>query len=450
MATSIGGIVLHKVLNDPHSSLEVWTKLKLSFFGAEFTSIFSEITRFYNKHNFLPTFEELRITVRNKILLNNINALQALEVPEEVELELAVEALINEFTQNETLNKLDSFVEKITLYDTEEIKENLAQILLHLEEKTHISEEIVLMSDINLIDEEDMSNRIMLGINNTFDASTGGVPPTELIMPGGMRGSGKSIFCNNIVNNQYEQGNVGLYFSIEMRAREVITRSISSLAGVSHAKLRLGKLSTEEFDKVALVRKNMFMDSDDLYSEYLTDRNYKKLDSLLIKTKQLKPTNQIVVVDNQRLSLVDIDMNLQKFKAQFKDKLQVVVVDYVNQIEIEDIYNWKSQISLSKGLKNLARKYDVVMIAPYQVDKTLEARFSKGILDAADIALVLTPHSDYINFKSTKTRNIPAFEFNTPMDWSTLKMYPTDYALPESEEDTPDRKFTRKSDDMEF
>ena len=54
--------------------------------------------------------------------------------------------------------------------------------------------------------------------------------------------------------------------------------------------------------------------------------------------------------------MVTIDINIQKFKTRFGDKLKTVVVDYVNQINIPDIYNWQTQIMLSNKLKEFARK----------------------------------------------------------------------------------------------
>jgi hypothetical protein len=53
--------------------------------------------------------------------------------------------------------------------------------------------------------------------------------------------------------------------------------------------------------------------------------------------------------------------------------------------------------SVSKKLKEFARKYELVMVSPYQIDASGEARFAKGILDAADIALVMSAHDKETN-----------------------------------------------------
>ena len=71
----------------------------------------------------------------------------------------------------------------------------------------------------------------------------------------------------------------------------------------------------------------------------------------------------------------------------------VIIVDYINQVKRSSLpsrtggqqYDWTEQIEVSKALKSMAQEYDcTVMISPYQTDASGEARFAKGILDAAD------------------------------------------------------------------
>lgn len=427
----IGGLVLYKILSNPSESIEAWSKLKLSFFNNEYTSIYSSIVKYYNKYANLPSFQDLEVVTRDGLIKSNLKALSKLEYPTDISLDSAVEALIDEYTQTETLKKLDQFLDGITLLDSEEIKHELANILLHLEEKTHTSEKICLMSDITVLEEAEVAaTQIPLGFNNKFDAEIR-ASTSELIMIGGMRGSGKSNVALNIYTAQYEQGNVGLYFSIEMNKREVFNRTIAMLAEVSAAKIRNGNLNDFELSKIAKVRCNMFKNAEEAYDIFLKDNDYKTFEYNLIRNYELKENNQLVIVDNSRLTLADIDMNIQKFKTQFGDKLKVVVVDYVNQIEIEDIYNWQQQVTLSKQLKKFARKYDVVMVTPYQINKEGEARFSKGLLDAADIAMVLTPGEDNIKFESAKVRHSAPFTIVSGIDWNILKIYPQEYIIHE-------------------
>ena len=70
----------------------------------------------------------------------------------------------------------------------------------------------------------------------------------------------------------------------------------------------------------------------------------------------------------------------------------VIIVDYINQVKRSNLpsragqYDWTEQIEVSKALKTMAQEYDCTVFSPYQIDATGEARFAKGILDAADAA----------------------------------------------------------------
>lgn len=449
----IGAVVLHLILKNKDTSLEHWSKVKYAFFASEFTSVYSSIVKHYDKYSTLPSFDDLDLNLRDKQLKASIKALERLEVPEDISLDLAVDALINEYTQNEALANIEELIDNITLLDTEEVKQEINNISLRLEEKTHTSETICLMSDISILESEDdlsETTQVPLQFNNTFDANIR-CSTSQLVMVGGYRGSGKSIVSTNIFINQYLQGNTGLYFSIEMDKREVFERTISTLANVSHSKVRNKELNAGDLEKIANVRAGMFEESSEILSSYINNHHdYQKFEFDLRKC-HLKRDNQLIIVDNQRLTLSDIDLNLQKFKGQFGDKLKVVVVDYVNQIEppgrAEDIYDWKTQINLSKGLKNLARKYNVVMFTPYQVDNKGEARLAKGLLDAADMAMTLEANkeSGYLKFTSTKTRSSEEFSIASGINWETLKIHPQDYIITDQDMDGEEKSVIPKA-----
>ena len=422
----IGGLILYKILESPSESLESWTKIKNVYFSGEYLTIYSSIAKFYDKNSYLPCFNELTISIRDGLTKSKINALGKLEVSEDIPLELAVTALTDEFAQSEALLKIDKFVDNVHLLDSEEIKEEIADILLYLEEKTHSSESICTMKDLSIMEKEEaMNDLIPLGINNTFDSEIR-MATTELLMLGGKVGTGKSVVSTNMIVNQYLMGNSTVYFSVEMRSREPFNRIMAMMSGVESQKLRFANLTEMDYDKLADARCDFFEDGEDALEVYKKNKDFGALQRDLQENRILKPDNQIIIVDNNKITLMDIDMTIQKYKAQFGDKLKVVVVDYVNQIQIEDIYSWKSQIMLSKGLKDLGKKYNVVMITPYQIDREGTARFSKGIEDAADISMTLTAEETYIGFKSTKTRGTAPFSLASGVNWPTLRIDPAD------------------------
>ena len=448
----ISAVVLNKLLAE--QNLEIWAKLKLVFLDPAYSSLYSAINKHYEKYSAIPSFDDLELTLREGPTTKTLATLRLTEVPE-VSAEVALDALIDQYTQNETIKLLDKFIDKLPIFDSNEIKDNLSSIALTIEEKTHTSEKVFTMADMMMFRHPDEleKERVYLGLNNTFDAVLGGVARQELILIGGKRGSGKSITSSNIFINQYETGNSSLYFSIEMTAYETMERNLSILANVNLQRLKQNKLTDEEVLQVVKARAGMFQDAESTIEEFKRHRDRFKFEETLVRNFQLKANNQMIIVDDRDLTLSSIDLHIGKAKAKFGDKLKVVVVDYINQIVLEgsDQYDWKPQIEVSKKLKNMARKYEIVMVSPYQIDASGEARFAKGILDAADIALVMEAHEkdqQAISFETTKIRGGKEMNFTCPIDWDTLRISPQSIDKPQQSEPKVKRA-GKKSDTSE-
>ena len=407
------------------------------FLDAAYSSLYSAVSKHYEKYGAVPSFDDLELTLREGPTAKTLATIKLTEVPD-VSAEVAFDALIDQYTQNETIKLLERFVDKLPIYDSNEIKDNLSSIALTIEEKTHTSEKVFTMADVMMFRHpEDLEKeRVYLGLNNNFDAVLGGVARQELILIGGKRGSGKSITSSNIFVNQYEAGNTSIYFSIEMTAYETMERNLAILAGVNLQHIKQNKLTDEEVLSVVKARAAMFQDADATVLDFLRHRDRFKFEETLVRNHTLKPDNQMIIVDDRDLTLSSIDLHIGKTKAKFGDKLKLVVVDYINQIVLEgaDQYDWKPQVEVSKRLKNLARKYEIVIVSPYQIDAGGEARFAKGILDAADIALVMEAHNkeqQAISFETTKIRGGKEMQFTCPIDWDTLRISPDSIDRPD-------------------
>lgn len=445
----VSAVVLAKLLTE--QSLDVWTKLKLVFLDPAYSSIYAAIGRHYEKYSALPNFDDLELSGRETSASKALTALKLTELPD-VSGEVALDALIDQYTQSETIKLLDKFLDKLPLYDTDEIKENLSSIALAIEEKTHTSEKVFSMADMMMFQhqEEIDSTRVYMGLSNTLDSALGGVALGEYILLGGKRGHGKSITVSNIFVNQYEMGNSSIYFSIEMTAFETNQRNLAMLAGVSAQNLKQNKLTDEEILRVVKARAGMFQNADGLVDDFLRTRDRFKFEEVLVRNYQLKEDNQMIIVDDRDLTLGGIDLYLSKAKAKFGPKLKLAVVDYVNQINLDGAskYDWQPQVEVSTKLKNLARKHEVVIVSPYQIDEGGEARFAKGILDSADIALVMEAHdkdTQAISYATTKIRGGKEIAFTCPIDWDTLRISPQSIDKPSSK-DKPKKTSKKKEE----
>lgn len=444
----IGAVVLHKILSE--KSLDAWSKVKLAYFSSAYASIYSAVNRHYVKFGHLPNFEELDLLTRDQNLKRSLASLHTLEVPD-VDIDSCIIALINQFAQNETLRLLNKLVDKISILDSEELKEELANIMLILDEKTLPTDKVYTATELNIFqsDSQQAHDNFSLGINNTWDSALGGVFRQDLVMVGGKRGSGKSIVCSNVVCNQYEMGNTAVYFSIEMKAQEVNMRNIGIMAGVPAMSIKKQEFSDQEIERMAKVKAGMFLESDDVFNRFLEHRDRFKFEDELNKLDK-KPDNQIIIIDDRELTLASIDLHLSKLKAQFGAKLTTAVVDYANQVRISgvsDMYDWKVQTTLTKELKNLARKHDLLILSPLQTDDNNSVRYAKGLLDAPDLFFTLDMHSKddgAITFDSAKVRSGPDVSFTSEIDWLTLKIHPRDKVVVKKEKP---KKGSKSSDE---
>jgi len=420
----ISCVLLHKILAE--QNIEVYSKLKLVFLDSAYSSLYAVIGKHYEKYGELPSFDTLDALLRDGPIISILAIVRMLEVPD-VSIEVILDALIDQYTQNETIKLLEPFIDNLPLYDSAEVKNNLAEMVLALEDKTHTSETVFTMRDLMVFQrQEDVDReRINLGLNHAFDAAIGGLARQEVLYIGGMRGSGKSLVSSNIFTNQYRAGNTSLYLSIEMTAAEVHQRHMAMLSGVNLQALKNNKLSNEDILAMARTRVDMFVDAQEVLDDFLEHKDKFKFEETLVRNYELKQDNQMIIVDDKDLTLGAIDLQIGKAKARFGNKLTVVIIDYINQISLGgEQYDWKPQMELSKKLKNIARKHEIALVSPYQIDKTGEARFSKGILDSADISLIIEAHDDCISFDSTKLRGAPQISFTCPVDWSTLTISP--------------------------
>jgi archaellum biogenesis ATPase FlaH len=446
-------IVLNKLLRE--RNLDLWAKLKLVFLDPAFSSLYSAVSKYYDTYSNIPSFDELELTLREGPALRTLATLKLAD-NDDISSEVALAALIDQYTQNEAVRLLDKFIDKLPLFDSTEVKENLASIVLTLDEKTLTTEGVYNMADIMLFQNaEDLArDRVHLGFNNTFDATLAGVARQELILVGGKRGSGKSIVSSNILVNQYENGNTAAYFTIEMIAQETLQRNMSILAKVPHQNIKQNKLLDDELLRLVQCRAEMFLDAHELVEEFKRTRDKFKFEHRLVREKKLKPDNQMIIIDDRALTLTSLDLHLGKIKSKFGDKFTVAVVDYMNQIVVEGSsqFDWQPQIIISKKLKELARKYDIVMISPYQIDATGEARFAKGILDAADIALVMEAHDKEkgaMTFSTTKIRGGREMTFTSPIDWDSLRISPQSIEQPEAKETIKKHKKSKPGSEPE-
>lgn len=423
---NIASALIKRVLED--SDLDTWTNVRKHYLPTEYQTLYSVIEKHCETHHSLPTFEELKLGIRDGQTRAKLYAVEAIEV-DDADPSLLLDFLKNEYAQREILNKLEGYIDNSIAFETaEESLSHLHQIVLDVEEQVEIKDPEESMEKITLFEsDEELSRYITLGLNRDYDEYIK-FSPRDLILIGGKRGAGKSVTCANLAVSTKNSGKASLYFTIEMDSRNILQRCCSIDTLIPFGKIRTKNLSIDEWEIIAQWWADRKEHGEFHYSEYLKHRDFNKLHTSLVKEK-LKP-NQIQIIYDPKLTLGKIQSEIDKMYKNHD--LGIVIVDYLNQVRRGTLtkggqYDWTEQIEVAKALKSAAQEYEVPVISPYQIDAGGEARFAKGILDSADAAYTMntwTHEDNCITFECVKMRNNELKSFTSEVDWPSLKIGP--------------------------
>lgn len=445
---NLEGVALKLLLTeqDKDKALEAYSALRPEYLSEAFKCVFKAIEDFYDTQGYVPSLNELALyrgrDTRTTVAVSSISLIET----DGIDIYFAIDELANQYAQNLTLELFESVLNKISIMDRHELMGAISELPLKLEDSIKDPEGVVTLNDVDVFEEpEDMAaRRFPSGISNQLDAETGGFYLEDLILFGGKRGSGKSIVVANLCRNQQLEGNVSIFITIEMTAKETMQRILSMSTGVPFSRIKLGTLTADDKLLLAKYLASRYEGGEQLLAETLEANSGVILDFRLFESRlkrecEEKEEGRIVIIDEREPTLAFIDTKIASLKARYGDKLKLVVVDYVNQVKINhlatDMYDWKDQVNVSKGLKNLARKHGVTVASPFQMDANGEARFAKGLLDACDAAYLIKvddKDSGHILFVTSKSRSADdGGSYRVTMDWICLRIDPREVVMPE-------------------
>jgi KaiC/GvpD/RAD55 family RecA-like ATPase len=445
---NIEGITLSLLLQetDKEVALSYFSEINQEYFSSTFKTVAKTISDFYLDKGFIPSKGELEVyRSRDKKLLSAIASISLIDCAD-VSIEVAIEELANQYAQNTALDLIESLLESISNMDRHELLDQIGSLPLKMEDKISCSEVVHSISTLRLFKpaEETELIRIQSGICDEWDQEAGGFYREDFVLLGGKRGSGKSIMCANLVANQHKQKNVAIYFTIEDGATATMERILSILSQVPYGNIKKKITTDAENMSIAQTLSSLFEKGDECLVDYLSTRA--KLDIVefqdtLYRECTEKEEGRIIIIDDRSLSVGSIDAKVSNFKSKYGDKLALVVVDYVNQVILDstvDMYDWKPQAVVAKSLKACARKNDLCVVSPYQIDDNGATRFSKAILDSADVAHLIDvtdKDSGIIGLNTTKARSADdTGRYLMHMNWETITIDPRPVIL-ETEED---------------
>ena len=243
-----------------------------------------------------------------------------------------------------------------------------------------------------------------------LDSFTQGFQKSDLIIIAGRPSMGKTALALNIGLNIIKSQNLPiLFFSLEMSKEQLIYRLITTETSISNMRLKTGNLYREDWLKL----------------------------NEIIKDFSSLP---FFIDDIPDLTIQDIKMKIRKVIFE-QNQIGLVIIDYLqlmqnSKLKIENRSQELSQIT--RSLKNLAREFQVPVIALSQLSRSVENRPNKkpilsdlresgSIEQDADVVLMLYRESYYNSNLLNENNNVQlivAKQRNGPTGTINLKFDP--------------------------
>ena len=234
-----------------------------------------------------------------------------------------------------------------------------------------------------------------------LDSYTDGFQRSELIIIAGRPSVGKTAFGLNLVLNVLKQTRLPvLFFSLEMSAQQLMYRLLSIETRLNQNKFKTGLLNQEDWEKINLIMRILGKVPMHLY-------------------------------DSPHLSTLEIRRTLKNLDKTYP-QIGLIVIDYLQLMEdplVKNANRAQEISSITRELKNIAREFDVPIIALSQLSRTIDSRIdpkpmlsdlrdSGSIEQDADLVLMLyknnrnvmtnlNPGSSIIDLSIAKQRNGP-------------------------------------------
>lgn len=211
------------------------------------------------------------------------------------------------------------------------IKDGITTVLEHIEKLRN--------------DPKDISG-IRTGID-TLDKKINGLNKTDLIILAARPGCGKSALALQIAKHtSFYEDKVTMLFSLEMGTDQLVQRTLCNDSKVDLWKIRSGKMDDTE------------------------------MSALNFSARKLK-TAPLFYNDMAAIGIKDIRSQIKLHNAKNDSRVELVIVDYL-QLMASGSTNMVQQVTeISRGLKMIAKEFNIPVLALSQLSRAVEARGGK-------------------------------------------------------------------------
>ena len=220
-----------------------------------------------------------------------------------------------------------------------------------------------------------------------LDSLTQGFQKSDLIILAGRPSMGKTAFVLNIAENIIKKYKIPvLFFSLEMSKEQLIYRLLSNETGISQTRLKIGNLYKEDWHELK--------ESIQKYSRL-----------------------PFFIDDQPNLTTQDIRSKIKQILFE-QNNLGLIIIDYLqllvnSKLKSENRVQELSQIT--RALKNLAKEFQIPVIALSQLSRNVENRINKrpvlsdlresgSIEQDADLVLMLYRENYYNSISEKKEK----------------------------------------------
>lgn len=259
--------------------------------------------------------------------------------------------------------------------DTKDILDRSEQLIFDIAEKnetkgfSHIRD--VILEYYRHLEELQKNGSAALGTPTYFsgiDKLLVGMGKGDLVLVGARPGVGKTSFALNIASNvalRSPKKAIAL-FSLEMSCEQLVSRLLASEALIDSYKMRSGELSEEDWTKLA------------------------RAAGVLAETN-------ILIDDTSGISVTGMKAKLRRVK-----NLGLVVIDYLQLMQSDKrTENRVQEVSdISRGLKLLAKEFEVPVITCAQLSRSSEKENKKPVLSDLRDSGAIEQDADTVMFLS--------------------------------------------------
>ena len=287
-----------------------------------------------------------------KVLLELIN-----QIPNLIYLEEYLRLIKDKFLRRSLIKLGYEIINSsyITNLPLENIFNNLENELFALNNEIKIqklSSSAELLNDLFYELKDKFLNPTLPGLKSGFydlDLLTQGFQKSDLIIIAGRPSTGKTALSLNIILNVIKNSKLPvLFFSLEMSNKQIMYRLLSMEANIDQTRLKNGKLYQNDWIKL----------------------------NKIIKILSKLP---LFIDDSANLSVNDIRSKIKTIISE-QTKIGLIVIDYLQLMQNLNIKNGNRVQELSqitRYLKNIAREFNVPIIALSQLSRNVENRLNQ-------------------------------------------------------------------------